>query len=164
MNLNPEEIITLSAQLTEEYSSILENFKLNNEAWGRIQNGALHDLDWAALGYTLHTIYTAMEKYFIRISKAFENSLPPEGWHKELILRMQLDLPGIRPRLLEKDLARGIDELRGFRHIFRSLYDDRLDPDRIRFIQEKIPAISGSFAEAHQLFLEKLQQLALEKN
>ncbi len=76
---------------------------------------------------------------------------------------MQLKLPGIRPSLQTKDLARKIDELRGFRHIFRSLYDDRLDPERISFIQKKIPEIKSGFSEAHSVFLSNVQSMVLEQ-
>jgi hypothetical protein len=76
-------------ELDKEYRSIGENWELNRQAWERIQNGAKHVLDWSALGYTLHIVYTAMENYFLRISKVFENNLPRESWHKELLERMQ---------------------------------------------------------------------------
>ena len=128
MSLDPEKVVTLVAQLEQEYESLEKNFVLNDQAWGRIKQGADHPLDWAALGYTLHSIYTAMENYFLLVSKAFENNHSSDSWHKELLQKMKLELPGIRPRVLDSELARKIDELRGFRHVFRSLYDDRLDP------------------------------------
>ena len=161
MNRNPESIITLVARLELEFGAIESNFDLNRQAYGRLQQGADDFLDWAALGYTLHAIYTAMEHYFLLISKTFENDLSSDSWHKDLIDKMQLELPGIRPRLLSRALARTIDELRGFRHVFRSLYDDRLDPDRIMLIQKKIPDLRSGFSDAHSTFVESIQKLAL---
>ncbi len=76
------------------------------------------DLDWAALGYTLHVLYTSMENYFLRISKFFENDLPRDARHKELLERMELEIPGIRPALLDRNTALLLMHGRAFR-VFR---------------------------------------------
>ena len=89
MILEPEDATALIAQLEKEYQAIEDNWELNRQAWERIQNGAKHVLDWSALGYTLHIVYTAMENYFKRVGKAFENNLSGDSWHKELIEMMQ---------------------------------------------------------------------------
>lgn len=39
----------------------------NLKADGRIRHGATDELDWAALGYTIHNIYNALESYFLRV-------------------------------------------------------------------------------------------------
>ncbi|GFP23827.1 hypothetical protein HKBW3S09_01292, partial [Candidatus Hakubella thermalkaliphila] len=59
-------------------------------------------------------------------------------YHRELLKRMQLDVPGIRPRLLSKESYLILDELRGFRHIFRHSYDYELAPDRVKSLKQKI--------------------------
>jgi len=152
MTLRPESVTTLVAHLDKEFHAIEENWDLNTQAWKRVKEGADHPLDWAALGYTLHAVYTAMENYFLRVSKFFENDLPNDNWHKELLDRMVLNLPGIRPPLLEENTARLIDELRAFRHVFRNLYDDKLDPDRLTLLQKRVPQIRNGFRKAHEGF------------
>jgi hypothetical protein len=156
---DPEKIALLVAQLEKDFFAAHENLQLNEKAWGRIRQGAVDDLDWAALGYTLNVLYTSMENYFRRISKYFENDLPSESWHKELIERMQLELPNIRPALLDRETALLCEELLGFRHIFRTFYDRRLDPERIRLIQKKIPDLFDKFAMAHKHYIEKLADM-----
>lgn len=156
MNLDAEKRAALVSALTNEYEAIEDNWRLNEEAWERIESGAEHVLDWSALGYTLHTVYTGMENYFMRVAKAFENDVPPESWHRELLHRMSLAIPGVRPALLPKELVRLIDQLRSFRHVFRHLYDDRLDPDRIRLLQSRVPAMRAGFGSAHASFIESI--------
>lgn len=160
MRLDPERTIVLIAQLEKEYRAFEENLVLNARAWQRIEQGADDELDWAALGYTLHTLYTTMENYFLRISKTFENHLPSEAWHRHLIDAMQLDLPGIRPGFMGRELASCADELRGFRHIFRSVYEDRIDPDRTSLLQRRIPRLKELFEAAHRRYIERLSSLA----
>ena len=112
------------------------------------------------MGYTLHTLYTTMENYFLRISKTFENHLPSDSWHRHLIEAMQLDLPGIRPAFMGTELAGIADELRGFRHVFRSVYESRIDPDRITLLQNKIPRMRELFSAAHRAYCDAVSELA----
>lgn len=156
MIYSAEDASLLCALLEKEFEVIERNFALNVQAENRINQGATHTLDWAALGYTLHTLYVSFENYFLRISKAFENNLPQDSWHKELLLRMELEIPGVRPRLLDQDLAGKLDALRGFRHVFRVVYDSPLDPKRLMVLQETVQDIQKSFAQSHQDFLNKV--------
>jgi len=151
-----EDASLLCSLLEKEYGIIERNFALNVQAENRINLGATHILDWAALGYTLHTLYVSFENYFLRISKAFENNLPQDAWHKELLLRMELEIPGVRPRLLDQDLAGKLDALRGFRHVFLVVYDSPPDTKRITLLQETVPDILKSLAQYHQDFLNQI--------
>lgn len=47
-------------------------------------------------------------------------------------------IPGIRPKLLSQESYRVLNELRGFRHIFRHAYDYELDPERVDSLKQKI--------------------------
>jgi len=163
MKLTPEQAVILIAQLDKEFKVLEKNCRLNRKAWERIEQGARDELDWAALGYTLHTLYTTMENYFLRISKTFESHLPSEAWHKHLIDAMQLDLPGIRPAFMDSELAGIADELRGFRHVFRSVYENRIDPDRITILQNKVPQMQKLFSSAHRSFCDTISELAVSK-
>jgi hypothetical protein len=53
-----------------------------------------------------------------------KNGLDPATWHAELVGRMTLEIPSLRPRLFPKDYAKRMDELRRFRHRFRHVYED----------------------------------------
>ena len=88
----PDAPAPLVSQLEKEYRAIEENWGLNETAWARIEHGADHALDWAALGYTMHAVYTSMEACFLRIAKSCENDLPRESWHRELLLQRRMPL------------------------------------------------------------------------
>lgn len=91
------------------------------------------------LAYLLHNLYCALENIFQEIAKSFENRMEdPSKYHRELLKRMQLDVPGIRPKLLSKESYHILDELRGFRHIFRHSYDYELAPDRVKSLKHKL--------------------------
>jgi hypothetical protein len=88
--------------------------------------------DLAAMAYLLHNLYNAIENSLEQISRTFENHvLEPARWHKELLDKMFLDIPGVRPAVLPESLRRFLHELRGFRHLFRHSYDFELDPQRL---------------------------------
>jgi len=91
------------------------------------------------LAYLLHNLYCSVEDIFREIAKTFENKLEnPAKYHRELLKRMHMDIPGIRPKLLSSQSYHALDELRGFRHIFRHAYDYELDPERIDSLKQKI--------------------------
>ncbi|MBI1987792.1 MAG: hypothetical protein HYS70_05545 [Nitrospinae bacterium] len=89
------------------------------------------------LGYLFHNFYCAFEDLFQEIAKTFENRIEdPSRYHRELLKRMHIEVPGIRPFLLSEESYRIMDELRGFRHIFRHSYDYELSPKKIEDLKE----------------------------
>ncbi len=105
------------------------------DALGRI-GGALATLDpeagftvCAGVAYALHNLYSALENSFDQISRSFENHVVDrEQWHRELMLKMFLEIPGLRPAVLPDELKPLLNELRSFRHVFRHSYEFQLDP------------------------------------
>lgn len=155
-------IETLVAELSADLDDLGGPVASNRKADARIRHGADDELDWAALGYTIHLIYGVMESYFLRVSKFFENDLPSAAWHRELIDRMTLEIAGVRPRLLDRPLAQDFHELRAFRHVFRNMYSARLDPDRVRRVQSLVPSAVAAFRAAHDRFSTELRIIAAE--
>ena len=83
-------------------------------------------------GYWLHNLYCAYEDLFKIVSAFWENSIDKGGtFHKSLIRRMVLNIEGVRPALLSEISFRNLDELRGFRHVFRHAYSYGLDDERV---------------------------------
>lgn len=153
-------VATLIAELNGDVESLSALAATNLKADGRIRRGATDELDWAALGYTVHNLYNALESYFLRVAKHFENDLPPAAWHRALVERMTIEIEGVRPRLLDRSLAQDIHELRAFRHVFRNMYGTRLDPERIRNVQNRVPAALDAFRSAHARFVMELSAVA----
>ena len=89
------------------------------------------------LGYLLHNLYCALEDIFREVARTFENQIEdPARYHRELLKRMYCEIPQIRPALLTSRSYAILNELRGFRHIFRHAYDYELSADRVARLRE----------------------------
>ena len=66
---------------------IRDNQVKSLRAQRRIEAGAQDELDWAAVGCTLHNLYDAIESQSLRVPKSFGNALSPDTWHRGLISR-----------------------------------------------------------------------------
>ncbi len=91
--------------------------------------------DLEATAYQLVRCYNAIEQAALRVAKAFENQIDDESaWHAELMRRLTLDIPGIRPALFASDDLVRLRELRGFRHVIVHAYDLSLEPKRLELV------------------------------
>lgn len=151
----------LLAELDNDAIEITRLLAYNARAMDRLRDGADDPIDWGALGFTIHSMYGVAENYFLRVSKYFENGLPPDRWHRALVEKMALDIPGLRPALLE-DVSdfRDAMELMKFRQRFRNLYGEDLDPDKTAAVQERAERYFGRFQAIHGSFKERLLAIA----
>jgi hypothetical protein len=149
----------LIAELQLDYAQLDELAAENDRAFDRIRMGSSDRLDHSALGYTIHNIYGTMENTCLRISKFFENNLSEDSWHKDLLRRMLLIVPRVRPALLTQEAFIAIDELRGFRHVFRNSYNRPLDPERLLLLQKRVPTAIRLFKEAVSDYMRFLEDL-----
>jgi len=112
-------------------------------------------------GYRLHNLYNAIENIFRNIAEAFENNLEDrERWHSELLQRMTLDLRPVRPAAIDDQAFDRIDELRRFRHLFRSAYGVRLDPERLSLVFRKAMELRQLFPAQIESFLVFVREVA----
>lgn len=90
-------------------------------------------------GYWMHNLYCAFEDLFKLVAGFWENSLSSDGeFHVQLLKRMLLSIEGVRPALLSEGSYRFLNELRGFRHVFRHAYSYGLDEERVSTLLRKI--------------------------
>jgi hypothetical protein len=156
-----ESFLVLCAELDGDVTELERVAPHNRRAWERIGAGATDPVDWGALGFTIHTIYGVLENYFLRVSKFFENGLPSEGWHKALVEKMGLDIPGLRPALLPSlESRKQVLELLKFRHRIRNLYGEDLDPGKTALIQRTTLDLLSRFPAIHKEFRGKLMAIA----
>jgi hypothetical protein len=82
--------------------------------------------------FHVNNFYSAVEDLLRIVAAAFENNIDDVSrWHSELIDRMTLDIPGVRPPLLSAGAAQLLHRLRSFRHFFRHAYRVELNPDEV---------------------------------
>lgn len=160
---DPEALLVLRAELERDLAALEKIVKENLQAVQRIEQGARESLDYAALGYTIHNVYCLMENSFLRIAKFYENSLEKESWHRDLLWRMTLNIPGFRPALLNEETASLIDELRSFRHVFRNLYQTGIKPEKVMAVQSLVPEAVERFREAVEEYINRLKILVEEE-
>lgn len=110
------------------------------------------------VGSILHDLYAAVENIFRVIASRVDRSVPSgEQWHRELMNQMTLNVPGLRPAVLSNATARALDPLRGFRHVFRSVYGFHLASDRITAVLRSLPEMLQMFQADIDRFLSRME-------
>jgi hypothetical protein len=137
--------------LESEFSKITKMLRLPAEQVSYYDRGAI--------GYILHSFYNGCENIFNSIARFFENDFGPQFWHKDLLKRMNLEIPGIRPKLIDDELYRLFDDFRAFRHKFRHLYSFELDWERECIVARKFPVTVKRFKGQITDFLKRLEQM-----
>jgi|SRR6056297_1180974 len=95
--------------------------------------------------------YTGIETFLFRTSQIFENSLEQEKWHKSLLNKMNLEIPGIRPAVICQQSFELLDEFLRFRHFRRYYFNLSYDWDKIQLLLKK-------YDELHPLLLSDLHK------
>jgi len=121
------------------------------ERWGR--EGTLSRESLIVLAVNLHGWYTALETLLERAARLFDQSVPSgPAWHVDLLAQMAVDVPSLRPALLEARALADLHELRRFRHFFRNAYVLDLDPARVRGQAERLRDVRPSVDAALDRF------------
>ena len=111
------------------------------------------------IAYKLHNLYSAYEDMFKEISLTFENSIERNsGFHKNLLIRMKIPIPGIRPNVLSEESYLVLGELMGFRHLFRHAYNYNLTPDKMEILRKKILEKKTSIDSDINIFKQFLEE------
>lgn len=97
----------------------------------------------AAVMVVQSRVYTCLssqlEDLLKQIAKAFENHIDNlTSYHKELLIRLNTEIPGIRPSVLSKENYLLLDKIRAFRHFICHAYDCELDENELSSIQRLI--------------------------
>ena len=108
-----------------------------------------------ARGSILHDFYNGIERVFVRIAEELNGGVPQgEQWHSQLMKDMSLEITGVRPAVIDAELARSLGEYRRFRHVFRNVYGFALEEQRIRPMEERLPAVLATFRRQVGEFLD----------
>lgn len=93
----------------------------------------------SALILYLENLYMGVERVFRLIAKEIDQTTPSgESWHMQLLKQMSLEFHHIRSAVISQETYEQLNELRGFRHVARSLYTYDLDSQRVIQLNRKI--------------------------
>lgn len=113
----------------------------------RIAGGKSSPEDAMVVAQYLTHYYTCLETVFLRISRHFENCLPPHRWHRELLDKMVVTIEGVRPQVIAEETRAGLTELLKFRHFTRYYFELDHDWDKLRFLLAKFHQVRGRVRE-----------------
>jgi hypothetical protein len=107
----------------------------------------------------LTDFYTCVETLFWRISQFFENNLPADRWHAEVLRKMTLSIPGVRERAVSDEVYAKLTELRKFRHFRRYYFEFDYDWGKLDYLRsqyEELGVLLARDLAEFGGFLEKL--------
>ena len=107
-----------------------------------------------ARGSMLHDFYSGVERVFVRIAEELNGGVPQgERWHRQIITDMSLEIPDVRPAVIDAALAEDLVDYLRFRHLFRNVYGSTLDAKRMRPLEERLPGVLAVFLTQIRTFL-----------
>jgi len=81
--------------------------------------------------------YMGVEKIFKIIVEEINGGTPRgEGWHKRLLHTMSLEVKGVRPNVISKELYQDLLKFLGFRHVVRQAYGFQLDEEKLEELEK----------------------------
>ena len=128
----------------DKYAILLGYFDKQLELINRLYNEILNEdvtIEDKRYVFALKTqqFYTAIEDLMKQIAKAFENHISDlAAYHKALLVRLNTEIPNIRPAVLSKQSFLMLDKIRAFRHFIRHAYDVELEENELEEIQTKL--------------------------
>jgi hypothetical protein len=111
------------------------------------------------IGDILHDFYTGAERIFEKIAPELNGGLPAGPmWHRELLNNMALELPGIRPAVIQQTTARKLEEFLRFRHLFRNLYGFELEWSKLKLLLQQLPTTMAALRGDLERFTDFLMR------
>jgi len=156
MRIDSKRALTLAALIRSDLASIdrieshVSQFNLNNLSFAELNS----------LGYSLHNIYNALENCFKQISQSFENHVHDNTrWHRELLGKMFLNIPSLRPAVLSEQQRSLLGDLLGFRHLFRHSYELKLDEAKTVALWKRWSVENVLIKQSLSRFADELEQI-----
>ena len=138
-----EELIAELAQAQERAQAIYAKLRNARDTTlpriGRTDDGAL-----IVAGY--------LETFFVRVSGYFENDLAPARWHTALLEKMNLEIEGVRAKVVGDGNLVRLRELLRFRHFRRYYVEMEYDWARVDFLLATLDAAHPSVLADLQAF------------
>ena len=128
----------------------LENLALLQEELGPLlphdQQASPGAASVRAIASILHDFYSGIDKVFRRIAQDVDGEVPRgDNWHMDLLQRMAIAIPDVRPAVISTGLSETLVEYLRFRHLFRHVYGFHLRWDNFSHLARSMAATLGQF-------------------
>jgi hypothetical protein len=151
----------LARRITDELSQLERSVSAAQRHWQAASTAADEEAYLNSVALNLHAHYSGLERLFELVAEEFDGgALGGANWHAELLRQMTLDMDDVRPPVLRRDTAEGLEDLRKFRHLIRNIYATNIDPDRLAPIIERLPALWRRVQDDLEAFSRFLDRLA----
>ncbi len=152
-----EKLKVFIAELDAQWKEILKLHTVIEHKEGVLKTDRGNEDLTISLAYKLHNLYSAYEDMFKMTAKFCENQIEDMSlYHSALINRMRIEIEGVRPSLLSDESYKVLDELRGFRHVFRHAYSYELDAERVIRLSEKTAKLKDTFSSDFSKFKKQV--------
>ncbi len=129
--------------------------------WDRSKTSADQDAYLNSVALNLHGFYSGLERVFELIAVDLDGiKLGGERWHIELLRQMTLELPEVRPPVLQSEIAEQLDDYRKFRHLIRNIYTTNLVPAELERLVLALHPLWSRIRTQLDAFAEYLDELA----
>ncbi len=152
------EVLTLIAEIRKSREVLDRITKYYDSHFGASSARPETTENAIVLAEVINNYYTCAETIFLRISQHFENSLTAENWHKDLLRKMTLTIPDIRPRVVDERTYVDLEELLRFRHFHRYYLEFNYDWERLRTVESRFRSVREPLDDA----LDEYERYLLE--
>lgn len=151
----------LAAELRADLKNIETIAACLDDVRRQARQRPLTALEVSGAAHWLEGFYTAVEDLFTRIARTVDQDMPAgEQWHRELLERMALDVPAVRPAVIGSTLAATLDEYRRFRHRARHVYSPPVPEwEKFSHLVAGLPEVMGQLRQSVRDFIRTLEEL-----
>ncbi len=151
-------IAAFQARIEKELREIKKVVEYTEEGIAELSQEKPGVIVVSGLASQVHSFYSGLEKIFDLIAEHIDRFEPSSKvWHKELLKQMTLEIQGVRPAVLTKELADVLGDYLEFRHFFRHNYGFDIDWDELKPKAENLKATFDKVEAAFQRFFAFLQ-------
>ena len=152
-------LILLEVRLRKELMN-LEKLVEELKTITRMRELKVDSVRLRACASILHDFYSGIEKMFINIARETDRTVPlGEGWHRELLEQMTLDIPAIRPAVFGPELTAQLQQYLSFRHRFRNLYGYELEWGKMEELINNMDSTLKRLKDSMESLLEVLAEI-----
>ena len=158
--MSPGDYGTAAARIRQEVAALDAVAARAEGAWAGV-SGAEDDYLVDAAALNLHGFYAGLERVFVVVAGRVDGSLPGgASWRQELLAQMSAEIPGVRPAVLDSKLAARLEPYRGFRHVVRKAYAQKLDAGRVGDLVADLPDLWAAASARLTDFADALEAIA----